>query len=148
MSDKCLCHIHNYWQEITKISNASFFKEDYNQAIVGYQQALYRAQVLKNYPTRCKELNIPLLQIYVISYNNLAFCYKELNQVEKAQNYLTYVVCYLLYLRSKCLLDAKSFSYELQKAVLTYLEFLQDNKSRLSNPIDILEIINTYLKGR
>ena len=46
MSDTCMNHIEKYWQALTVANNELFNKGDFEKALSGYKDALYRAEVL------------------------------------------------------------------------------------------------------
>ncbi len=135
-------HIENYWKETTSASNELFQKGAFEQALTGYEAALYRAEVLNNHIKDCLRLKIPFIQVYIISCNNLANTYKELGQKEEAENMLQRAVYYLLYLSDNILLDRDEIQSELHRAVLVYTGFLEkttDGSKKLKHFFSMLK---------
>ncbi|WP_200878587.1 tetratricopeptide repeat protein [Sphingobacterium sp. ML3W] len=116
-------HIERYWQALTVSSNEFFNKGDFEKALNGYKDALYRAEVLNNHIPECIRLNIPFIQVYIISCNNLANTYEELGNQEEAENMLKRAVYYLLHLTANKSLNIDEIQSELKRATLAYVRF-------------------------
>lgn len=127
MSDSCMSHIEKYWQLLTVANNELFNKGDFEKALCGYKDALYRAEVLNNHIPDCIRLKIPFIQVYIISCNNLANTYEELGNLEEAENMLKRTVYYLLHISSNKELDIGEIQLELKKATLSYMRFAEKN---------------------
>ncbi|WP_103071786.1 tetratricopeptide repeat protein [Aquimarina sediminis] len=127
MSEVCIKHIANYWKAKTTISNRLFNQGKFKEALLGYKDALYRAEVLNMNQEDCIRDKVPFMQIYIISYNNLANVYKELKQQEEAENTLKRVVYYLLYLVGTDCIDVNEIQKELKRATVSYLDFVEKN---------------------
>lgn len=127
MSDTCVKHIENYWKAKTTTSNKSFNKGDFKDALSGYKEALYRAEVLNNNFTDCVRVGIPFVQVYIISCNNIANTYEELHQYEEAENILKRIVYYLLHLEGNKILNSNEIQSELKRASLAYISFMEKN---------------------
>lgn len=125
MSDFCIEHIENYWKVLTTSANELFDKGNYKLALNTYKNALYRAEVLNNHYADCLRLKIPFIQVYIISCNNLANTYEELNQLEETENILKRTVYYLLHLKGNQKLNKGEIQAELTKASLTYVRFAE-----------------------
>lgn len=125
MSDTCMSHIERYWQALTISNNKLFNKGNFEKALVGYKDALYRAEVLNNHIPDCLRLNIPFIQVFIISCNNLANTYEELGNLEEAENMLKRTVYYLLHLANKKKLNNNEIQSELKKAILHYIQFAE-----------------------
>lgn len=125
MSDTCMTHIENHWKTLTISSNESFNKGDFKMALLGYKDALYRAEILNNYQDDCFRLNIPFIQVYVISCNNLSNTSCELDDSEEAESMLKRVVHYLLHLSRQENMDRDEIQSELKRASLSLLSFAE-----------------------
>lgn len=123
MSDTCMTHIEKHWQLLTVSGNRLFNKGNFEKALSGYKEALYRAEILNNYIADCLRLKIPFIQVYLISCNNLANTYEELGHMEKAEKILKQSVYYLLYLHEKKDVNTDEIESELKKATLRYIRF-------------------------
>ncbi|OFM81164.1 tetratricopeptide repeat protein [Weeksella sp. HMSC059D05] len=129
MSDTCMNHIEKYWQALTVANNELFNKGDFEKALSGYKDALYRAEVLNNHIKDCVRLKIPFIQVYIISCNNLANTYEELGKLEEAENMLKRTVYYLLHLSGNKELNLNEIQSELKRVALTYVRFAEKNNS-------------------
>lgn len=127
MSDSCIRHIENYWKAKTSASNDVFNKGHFKDALLGYKNALYRAEVLHNNFIDCVRVGIPFIQVYIISCNNIAKTYEELQQYEKAESMLKQVVSYLIHLERNTIFNSDKIQSELQKATLAYISFIKKN---------------------
>lgn len=127
MSDTCIRHIENYWKAKTTASNELFNKGHFQDALLGYKDALYRAEVLNNNLSDCIRASVPFTQVYIISCNNLANTYEELQKYEEAENMLKRVVYYLLHLSGNQDLDMNETQSELKRAALNYVRFVEKN---------------------
>ena len=101
MIDTCVNHIENYWKILTEEANESFNEGNYEVALSGYLNALYRAEVLNGNFLDCVRLKVPFVQLYVVSCNNLANCYQEIKDLKNAEEMLQKVIYFLLYLYEK-----------------------------------------------
>ncbi len=119
--------IERHWQALTVSSNELFNKGDFEKALSGYKNALYRAEVLNNNISECIRLKTPFVQVYIISCNNLANTYEELGNKEDAENLLKRVVYYLLHLTANKELNIDELQSELKRATLAYVNFLEKN---------------------
>lgn len=128
MSDICLNHIENYWKTKTKTSNKLFEEKQFTKALIGYKNALYRSEVLNNYPTNCEELKIPFAQIYLISCNNLINTYEALENLSEAENMLKRKIIFLLRLKNSKHNNKTILQSELRRAALTYFNFTEQKK--------------------
>jgi len=128
MSDTCVKHIENYWKAKTTASNELFNKGDFQDALLGYKDALYRAEVLNNNFTDCVRVGIPFVQDYIISCNNIANTYEKLHQYEEAENILKRVVYYLLHLEENKILNSNEIQSELKRASLAYINYMEKNQ--------------------
>ena len=156
MSDTCVNHIENYWKILTEEANESFNEGNYEVALSGYLNALYRAEVLNSNFLDCVRLKVPFVQLYVVSCNNLANCYQEIKDLKNAEEMLQKVIYFLLYLYEKNYKKEKreiselenykkeEIQGELKKSVISYINFIQKNN------LDTISktIFLTYLKKR
>jgi len=143
MSDTCVNHIENYWKILTEEANESFNEGNYEVALSGYLNALYRAEVPNSNFLDCVRLKVPFVQLYVVSCNNLANCYQEIKDLKNAEEMLQKVIYFLLYLYEKNY-KKEEIQGELKKSVISYINFIQKNN------LDTISktIFLTYLKKR
>ena len=88
MSDTCMSHIENYWKTLTRTANESFEKGNLEQALLDYTDALFRAEVLNNHQQESLRLDIPFVQVFIISCNNLSATYEDLGNLDEAEKVL------------------------------------------------------------
>lgn len=148
MSDACMDHIKNHWKTLTTTSNEYFNKGDLDRALSGYKEALYRAEVLNNYQAGCRRLNIPFMQVYIISCNNLFNTYLELNRADDAENMLKRAVYYLLYLSRQGNINREETQNELKKASLVLLSFINKKEDKRKLLKDVKEQLEATLIRR
>ncbi|UII34562.1 tetratricopeptide repeat protein [Fulvivirga ulvae] len=127
MSDTCVKHIEDFWKNKTKSSTELFNKGSFEEALEGYQEALYRAEVLNHNFSNCLRVGIPFIQVYVISCNNLANTYEEMGQLEEAEKMLKRVIYYLLHMAGNDTLNIEEIQSELKRASLCYVRFADEN---------------------
>lgn len=140
-----MSHIERYWQALTVANNELFNKGDFKKALSGYKDALYRAEVLNNHITECVRLKIPLIQVYIISCNNLANTYEELGKLEKAENMLKRTVYYLLHLSGNKGLNMSEIQSELKRATLAYVRFAEKNNTEKEDQEEFFRILKEQL---
>jgi len=134
MSDTCMTHLERYWKTLTTSSNEQFNQHNYLEALEGYKEALYRAEVLNNHWEQCSRLKIPVLQVYLISCNNLAYTYEELGDLKKAQAFLKRAIYFLTHLIEEGQVLGKNIQGDLKRALLTYADFTQ--RTQFATPQD------------
>lgn len=143
MSESCIKRIESYWKVETTISNGNFDKANYENALTGYLEAFYRAEVLSNNFMDCLRFDVPFIQIYLISCNNLAHTYEELNKIEQARNVFCQGIKYLLHIEEKMVFNSHEVQLELKKAALNYINFVKKyklDKAGQDNFIDELKM--------
>lgn len=145
MSDTCRNHIEQRWQALTVSSNAHFSQGNFENALSGYKDALYRAEVLNNHSSDCILLKIPFVQVYIISCNNLANTYVELGNKEEAENMLKRVVYYLLHQSAKKELNFDELQRELKRATLAYVDFAEKNNIAKSEQEKLFTVLKEQL---
>lgn len=123
MSDTCMNHIENYWKSLTTMSNELYDRGDFEKALPGYKDALYRAEVLNNHLADCLRLGIPFVQVYIISCMNLHHTYKELGLLREAKSMLKQIVHYLMSLFGQEGANKEEIQSELKKVALILLAF-------------------------
>ena len=138
MSESCLQHIEDSWKEKTKTANQLFNDGKFKEALTGYQEALYRAEVLNNFQSEAICIGIPFIQVFAISCNNIAFTYEELKEPKKGIKILERVIYYLLHLSKNDNLNPSEIQNELKRATLTYQEFLGRSGLELENKRSII----------
>lgn len=147
MSDTCMIHLERYWKTLTTSSNEQFNQQNYLEALKGYKEALYRAEVLNNHWKQCFRLKIPVLQVYLISCNNLAYTYEELGDLEKAQAFLKRAIYFLIYRIEENQVFGKNIQGDLKRALLSYVDFTQ--RTQFSTPQDTTfnDLVNTVIQS-
>lgn len=123
MSESCIAHIEFAWKEKTNVANVLFKAKKFEGASLAYKEALYRAEVLNNHQALAQKMNIPFMQVFTISCNNLAFAYEELREMEEGKKMLERVILYLLCLLRKKDTDKQNVKNELEIAFLNYNNF-------------------------
>ncbi len=146
MSESCIQHIETYWKLRTNTANRLFKESKYEEALLIYEEALYRAEVLNNHPSNAVALGIPFMQVFAISCNNIAFTYEEMGHAEKGKKMLERVVYYFLSLAKGESAYRNKIQNELKRAVLTYKEFADRNDISLSNQKNMLARVQACLQ--
>ncbi|WP_422090736.1 tetratricopeptide repeat protein [Tenacibaculum ovolyticum] len=145
MSDTCMNHIEKHWKALTISSNEFFNKGNFEKALSGYKDALYRAEVLNNNILDCIRLKTPFVQVYIISCNNLANTYDELGNKEEAENLLKRVVYYLLHLAANKKFNIDELQLELKRATLAYVNFIEKNNIVKSKQEKLFTVLKEQL---
>jgi len=137
--------IENYWKTKTTSSNILFNKGKLEEALVGYKDALYRAEVLNTHQSECIRNGVPFIQIYIISCNNIADIYKELKKYEEAENTLKRVVYYLLYLSKNDGLNIAEIRRELKRATTSYVNFVKEHRNDKKHQETLFTVLEKQL---
>lgn len=132
MGERCMKHIEDYWKTLTVSANDFFHTGNFEQALSDYQEALYRAEVMNDHRSECSELNIPFMQLYIISCNNLSNTYIELGRLEDAERMLKRVIYYLLYLVKDGDISSDEVQNELKRASVALMAFGQEHSDKQS----------------
>lgn len=148
MSETCMSHIEKYWQTLTVVNNELFNKGDFEEALSGYKDALYRAEVLNNHIPDCMRLKIPFIQVYIISCNNLANTYEELGKLEEAENIRKRTIYYLLHLAGNKNLNMDEIQSELKRATLSYMQFAEKNNTGKIKQEQLFKTLKEQLKDK
>jgi len=144
MSDACMNHIEGYWQTLTMAANDFFNKGDFEKALEGYKDALYRAEVLNNNIEDCLRTCIPFMQVYIISCNNLAQAYQAAGQRQEAERMLKRVVYYLLHLAElEDFVQMDELRSELRRASIALLDFSEKSAEGVKKREKVLEDVST-----
>lgn len=133
MKSICMNHEERYWKTLTKTANESFSCGHFEKALSAYKTALYRAEILNNHIPECTDLKIPFMQVYIISCNNLANTYIELDRFKEAENISKRVIYYLLHLATNKTLNTDEIQAELRRASVNYVQLVEkatDGKAR------------------
>lgn len=117
--------IEQYWQTLTLSSNVLYNADKFEEVLSSYQCALASAELLNNHLTDCICLEIPVMQVYIISCNNLANTYIALGDFEQADRMLKRVLYYLLHLVVHAQLDQNEIQSELKRAASAYQQFAE-----------------------
>src|SRR5690606_25298050 len=81
------------------------------------------AEAMNDHREACLQLEIPYMQLYIISCNNLSNTYIELGQLPEAENMLKRVIYYLLHLSGDADLNKDEIQRELRRATLELVAF-------------------------
>ena len=145
MSNTQVRHIENFWKQKTVDSNALFNQNKFLEALHGYTEAHVVAETLNvNYLDALKA-EIPLLQVFVISCNNLANTYEELGRLEEAETHLQRAVYFLLHCSRHRNMDAIEIQSELRRAVFTYTQFAEKHQIDRGNHEEAIGAIKEVL---
>ena len=123
MSELCMRHIESVWKEKTDAANQLFKEGKYKEALTGYKEALFRAEVLNHHKSEAARLGIPFMQIFAISCNNVAFNYEEMGEIKQCKKMLERVIYYFLFLIEGGQADDPAVQNELKRAFFTYKDF-------------------------
>lgn len=145
MGDTCMNHIERYWQELTASTNELFNKGDFKKALIGYENALYRAEVLNNNISDCIRMKIPFLQVYIISCNNVAYTYEELGKQDEAENMLKRTVYYLLHLMNNSELNTNEIQSELKRATVAHAQYVEKKSNGIVKQEQLVSAIKEHL---
>jgi len=125
MANSDLRAIERYWQTLTLSSNLLYNANKFEEALLSYQCSLASAELLNNHLTDCIYLEVPVMQVYIISCNNLANTYIALGDFEQADRMLKRVLYYLLHLVVHVQLDQNEIQSELKRATSAYQQFAE-----------------------
>lgn len=133
MSNTCLKHIEQAWKTKTDLSNDLFNKGNFQNSLYGYQEALCRAEILITNLTQAKRTEIPVIQIFAISCNNIAFTYENLARIDEGEKMLKRVIYFLLLQSNNKSINPLEIQNELKRAMLNYTEFASRNNIEIKN---------------
>ena len=145
MCESRLKHIENHWKAKTEVSNALFRKGDYEQSLNGYLEALDHAKVLNTHKKEATRLNIPFVQLFAISCNNIAFTYEEMKMQKKGGKMLKRVIYFLLTLGVTSTVNSDEIQSELKIAMLNYADYAERNSLHTQNITKIREDVEEHL---
>lgn len=145
MCETRLKHIENDWKAKTDASNTLFNKGDYEQSLNGYRDALDRAKILNNHKEEAILLNIPFVQLFAISCNNIAYTYEEMQMKKKGGEMLKRVIYFLLTLVESSSVNQNEIQSELKRAMLNYTDYAKRNGLQTQNLIKVREDIKERL---
>ena len=130
MSTTDLTHIENDWKKATNLGN-TVVSDKVKASLYNYKEALKKAETLMKYHSKCIKLNIPVVDIFIISCNNLAEVYCLIKNWDKADKMIKRSIYYLEYLEKQDITNEFSVKYlkQLTKQMLYYKEFTE--RSRL-----------------
>ncbi len=130
MSDSCILSLEDQWKTKTVTANALFNETKYNSAIKEYNKA-YKAEALNIHSTDCLRVNVPYVQILIISCNNIVYTFEAMGELDLAEKMLKRSVYYLLSIVNCKNSQADIIQSELKRATLAYSEFI--NKKGIKN---------------
>lgn len=146
MSHTCLQHIEEAWKLKTNASNKLFSAGKYNASLLGYEEALCRAEVLNQHLKKVMTIGIPFIQIFAISCHNIAFTYEKMGLPHKGEKMLQRVVYFLVFQHEKSKHNSREIQSELKRAMLNYNEFANRNALDVKNVKLVFEDIQKQLK--
>lgn len=128
MSNAQIGHIEETWKQKTVASNALFDQGSYVAARNGYTEAIVAAETLNVNGAEALRAGIPLIQIFVISCNNLANTLEELGQLGEAEKILKRALYFLLGRYRTKAKDPSEIGSELTRAYLNYVNFVEKHQ--------------------
>lgn len=147
MSESCIQHVESVWKEKTNSANQFFNEGNFKKALIIYEEALFRAEVLYNNRFKAFNLNVPYKQIFAISCNNIAYTHEEIGEIEKGEKMLQRVIYYFLYLPIEDKSDHSVIQNELKRAFFTYKDFADRNNIEVKSYQKILHNIQDEFKA-
>lgn len=151
MCAKRLKHVEEAWKSKTNTSNTLFNIGQFEESLIGYEQALSRAGVLNNYMEASMRMGIPSIQTFVISCNNIAFTYEKLGRFDEGATMLKRAIYFLLIKSKNVHLNGNEIQSELKRAMLNYLDYAEKNALKLDDVdkvfLDIQEQLDTNRVG-
>lgn len=149
MSDNCIRHLENYWTTQTDWSNKEFHKGNYTQALEGYQNAMYRSEVLNNYYQNCLKLEIKFIRIYITSCYNLAHTYLKLDNIEAAEKFYKRAFYFLIKLVHHEILSLSAIQAEIEHTLYLYTEFINENCNKNIKELTYInQLINQFFNKK
>lgn len=133
MCAKKLIHVEEAWKSRTNASNALFNCGKFEESLIGYEQALSRAEVLNNYMEAAIRVGIPSIQTFVISCNNLAFTHEKMGQFDKGSKMLKRAIYFLMIKSKNSYLNGNEIQAELKRAMLNYLDYAERNALEIND---------------
>lgn len=118
--------IEQLWKAQTDEANALFNRKSYELALQVYQAALKQAERLYENIMGLSD-DIPIIQILIISHNNLAFTYEAMNQSACAEKILRKVIYQLMAMCNHPHMNLQHVEYELRRASAVYRTFIDVN---------------------
>jgi len=143
MADQWLISIENEWKIRTKSANEEFNNNLYINALSIYQEVLIYANRLNENASHCEELEIPFVQVFIISCNNIAYTHEECGELKEAEKLLKRPIYFVNHLMSSSTLaqiERFHLASELKRTVLAYSLFCQ----RINIKIDSSVLIQTH----
>lgn len=145
MSNTCLKQIERIWEYKTETANKLYNIGRFQASMNVYKEALYRAEVLNNYLIDGEKNNIPILQIFVISCNNIGFTFEKMGKCEKSEKMLKRVIYYLLLQSNNKLLNSLEVQNELKRAIVNYTDFATRNNLEVNEITKVFKDIYEQL---
>jgi tetratricopeptide (TPR) repeat protein len=147
MSESCIQHVESVWKEKTNSANQFFNEGNFKKALIVYEEALLRAEVLCNNKSETVNLGIPQKQIFAISCNNIANTCEEIGEIEKGEKMLQRVIYYFLFLTKERRGNISMIQNELKRALFTYTDFADRNNLKAKSYQKILDTIQEEFKA-
>jgi hypothetical protein len=128
MSNTQIKHIEAVWKQKTTTCNELFDQRKFLEARNGYIEAMVVAETLNANSEDALRANIPFVQVFIISCNNLANTYEELGNLQEAEKILRrslHFVLHLMNVYSEESIESLHLVNELKRTVLAYSNFCQ-----------------------
>ena len=137
MGDSFILSLENQWKTKTFAANELFKNDNFSAAMEGYNIALSKAEALNIHKTDCLRIDIPLVQIFIISCNNIAYTFEAIGDFEATDKMLKRSVYYLLSLVNSENSNPNVIQSELKRATLAYSDFIdkQNGEKRKKNQV-------------
>lgn len=148
MSDTCLKHVEQAWKLKTEKSNELFMDQRFEESLAGYEEALFRAELLNNYHRETIRLGIPLLQIFAISCNNIVFTCEEMGLLNKGEKMLRRVIYFLLFHLKKIGANGDEIQCELKMAMMNYRSYTTRNRISVKTTKKVFMDIQDQLSAK
>ncbi|SHG61046.1 hypothetical protein [Pedobacter caeni] len=131
------------WKTNTLASCKLFNEGILEDALSGYKTAFQLAESLNNNMAECIKKDIPFIQVYVISCNNIAHTYVAMGLKDQAESMFRQVLRYLLNLRKQPDISIVELLNELKRATIEYVSFIEANNGNKKNLEDLFQILKT-----
>lgn len=133
------------WKERTIQANLNFNKCHYWDALKGYKAALKSAEQLNLHGADCLDLQIPYIQVFIISCNNLSHTYTALGKIQLAESMLRRSIYFLIHVYENERLAQDQFASELKRATVGYSLFTKQFKAFNNTKDQLYKTINQLL---
>ena len=123
MSTQGLISLENTWKTHTNAGNNQFRNGCFMKALLFYEKALEIAKLINRHKEKCKQASIPFIQVFIISFNNMANTYEELGKPERTEKLLKRVVYFLLTLSEQGLVSNEVLHNEMRLSMINFSDY-------------------------